>query len=695
MPEAPSTARAFLKSLPRRPGVYRMLGEDGEDRCTSARRGNLKNRVTSYFRGRRTPTARRRCSAQVAQHRGHGDGVGHRGAAARVQPDQAPPAALQRHAAGRQELSVHPPLDARVSRGIVVLSRLAQAAGPLLRPVPECAARRARRCCCCRSCFACARARTRSSRTARGRACSTRSTAARHLASGSSRRSTMRRTSRTRSRCSKGATRDVIDDLAQRMEDAAEQLEFERAARLRDQISMLKQIQSTQVGHAHGATRTSTRSRIAAQGGEYCVSVVFVRGGRNLGSIELLPEGRPRRRARGARGVPGAVLPRARRARRDPHRPHDRGRDAARAGRCSERAGHPVQHPQQRARHARALARRWRATTRQLGLRMRAATARRSPSSSRPSADELGLGEHAAAHRVLRREPHDGRGGRRVVRRLRSGGPDQERLPALQPRGRRRPATTTAGMRQAVRATLSRASQRGEAPMPDLLLIDGGPGQLQRGARRRSRDSACRTSRRRRRRERRRPPGRAGAHCSWPVRSSRLYSPPDSPALHLIQRDPRRSASLRDHRASAVARQDAARIVARGNPGPRPQATPGAAQGVRRAAGRAAGVGRGPREGARHQPAARAGDLRTHESGILTRAVNLRRSAERPDRRRASSRCRSSSCCSTGAARGRIRWPRVVFIAGGDHRLRSTATWRASSASRRRSANSSTRSPTS
>ena len=91
--------------------------------------------------------------------------------------------ALQRAAARRQELSVHLHLDRprlsahRFYRGTRAF------AGPILRAVSERGARLARPCCCCRSCSACGRARTRSSRTARGLACSTRSGAAAGLAS--------------------------------------------------------------------------------------------------------------------------------------------------------------------------------------------------------------------------------------------------------------------------------------------------------------------------------------------------------------------------------------------------------------------------------------------------------------------------------------------------------------------------------
>ena len=70
------------------------------------------------------------------ERRGHRDGVGNRGAAARVQPDQAAQAALQHPAQGRQELPVHPCLRPRVPAHRV-LSRHAQAARAVLRALSQ------------------------------------------------------------------------------------------------------------------------------------------------------------------------------------------------------------------------------------------------------------------------------------------------------------------------------------------------------------------------------------------------------------------------------------------------------------------------------------------------------------------------------------------------------------------------------
>src|ERR1700689_2960542 len=78
-------------------------------------------------------------------------------------------------------------------------------------------------------------------------------------------------------------------ELARRMETAAEELNFEEAARVRDQIKHLKAIQAQQSVNAdieHDADVIA----VAAGAGEYCIALMFVRGGRNLGSTTFFPK---------------------------------------------------------------------------------------------------------------------------------------------------------------------------------------------------------------------------------------------------------------------------------------------------------------------------------------------------------------------------------------------------------------------
>ena len=85
-----------------------------------------------------------------------------------------------------------------------------------------------------------------------------------------------------------GRSEEVNEELAQAMDRAAAALDYEDAARLRDQLASLRQIQLQQT--------VSTRRRrdcdlvaLATESGEHCVAVMFVRAGRNLGSTQFFP----------------------------------------------------------------------------------------------------------------------------------------------------------------------------------------------------------------------------------------------------------------------------------------------------------------------------------------------------------------------------------------------------------------------
>jgi excinuclease ABC subunit C len=86
-----------------------------------------------------------------------------------------------------------------------------------------------------------------------------------------------------------GRNAEVIDELGMRMEAAAQRLDFEAAAKLRDQLANLKTIQAQQIVTAdehHDADVIA----VAAGNGEYCVALMFVRGGRSLGSTTFFPK---------------------------------------------------------------------------------------------------------------------------------------------------------------------------------------------------------------------------------------------------------------------------------------------------------------------------------------------------------------------------------------------------------------------
>ena len=85
-----------------------------------------------------------------------------------------------------------------------------------------------------------------------------------------------------------GRNTEVIADLAGAW-NRSQALKLEDEARLRDQISCSSISRQSRRSRGHG--RGHRRGRHRGQGGEYCVSVVFVRGGRNLGSSNYFPRG--------------------------------------------------------------------------------------------------------------------------------------------------------------------------------------------------------------------------------------------------------------------------------------------------------------------------------------------------------------------------------------------------------------------
>jgi excinuclease ABC subunit C len=85
-----------------------------------------------------------------------------------------------------------------------------------------------------------------------------------------------------------GRDEEVTEQLQIRMEEAAGRLNFERAAQLRDQLATMKRIQLQQVVTA-GDERDVDVFGIVGEPGEYSVSVMLVRGGRNLGTTSYFP----------------------------------------------------------------------------------------------------------------------------------------------------------------------------------------------------------------------------------------------------------------------------------------------------------------------------------------------------------------------------------------------------------------------
>ncbi len=85
-----------------------------------------------------------------------------------------------------------------------------------------------------------------------------------------------------------GREQQALDVLASEMESAAETLEFERAAELRDRIASLRAVQEQQAVD-NGVAVNADVFGCAQQAGAACVQVLFVRQGRILGSRSYFP----------------------------------------------------------------------------------------------------------------------------------------------------------------------------------------------------------------------------------------------------------------------------------------------------------------------------------------------------------------------------------------------------------------------
>jgi excinuclease ABC subunit C len=86
-----------------------------------------------------------------------------------------------------------------------------------------------------------------------------------------------------------GREDDVMRALAERMQGAAERLEFEQAAAYRDQIQALSRIQQRQYADTSKALDADAIA-CAREGGITCVNLVMVRNGRYLGDKSFFPQ---------------------------------------------------------------------------------------------------------------------------------------------------------------------------------------------------------------------------------------------------------------------------------------------------------------------------------------------------------------------------------------------------------------------
>ena len=84
-----------------------------------------------------------------------------------------------------------------------------------------------------------------------------------------------------------GKSSEIHDELTRTMHEAAEKLEFEKAAELRDQLAALAHVQAQQfVEQENGSADVFG---VAIQSGIACVQIIYVRGGRALGNKSYFP----------------------------------------------------------------------------------------------------------------------------------------------------------------------------------------------------------------------------------------------------------------------------------------------------------------------------------------------------------------------------------------------------------------------
>ncbi|MEM8578214.1 MAG: excinuclease ABC subunit UvrC [Pseudomonadota bacterium] len=85
-----------------------------------------------------------------------------------------------------------------------------------------------------------------------------------------------------------GKTTDIQAKLAEQMQAASEEMEFERAAALRDRIKALTQVQTAQGINPKGVSEADIVA-LHMDSGQACVQVFFIRAGQNWGNRDFYP----------------------------------------------------------------------------------------------------------------------------------------------------------------------------------------------------------------------------------------------------------------------------------------------------------------------------------------------------------------------------------------------------------------------
>ena len=229
-----------------------------------------------------------------------------------------------------------------------------------------------------------------------------------------------------------GKTGEVLAQLQAQMEAAAASLSFERAARMRDKINRLQQLQARQFVESATAGDIDVVAAAAEQG-LFAVNVVMIRGGRHVGDRTFFPRHADALEPAAADEIVPAFLEQHYVERPVPPTivvpdVHDHAALAevlsAQAARAVEIVGNPI-----------GERRVWLTMAAQNAtLAIRQRLAQKATQEDRLAAlqEALAPAVLGPAHRVLRRLAHDGRGGGGLVRDLRQARAADLRIPALQ-----------------------------------------------------------------------------------------------------------------------------------------------------------------------------------------------------------------------------------------------------------------------